>query len=357
MTLSSALSLHSFNLDHCRSSTSDSLNTEGDNRYYPYGNSDNGDFDYAYSTDTVVSSAQLGGPRGGGHGGLSSDGATAGGTDSGHIECGGQGGAASWSPSAPNLASLGRTGIGTQQQALPTPKLAWTAPIMGQHSTSPFSSGRSTAGFPPAEQDAPQSGPAAAVVYRVKFKRSTQDYAPPTTAREAFVVGEYVVVEADRGENIGVIEAVLPAGECTALCCSEGGTNGTGPVTGGALDTEGKPCGARRGRRRSSFKLKKHAAADEAAAAAAGGGHEAAKSSDTTADADPDAPPVTLKPCILRRASQSEMGQLSAKAREEAVVLSASRRWIASSSLNMVCQDAEFQFDRHKLTIYFEADR
>ncbi|KAG5192499.1 PSP1 C-terminal conserved region-domain-containing protein [Tribonema minus] len=280
MALSRSLSLHSCNLDYCLSSTSDALNTEGDNSFYPYDTFDDGDF----STDKFVSSAQLpvqpGRPPGGRRGSLSSDGTNAGSTGGGQRD--GRGGAAFWPPSALNLASLGHTGIGTQQQGLPTPTCAWTAPIMGQH--------------------------------RHDFR-----------------------VEADRGENIGVIEAVVPAGECAALCCSEGGTNGKGVVTGGALDAEGKPCGTRRGRRKS----KKHAGKD----------------TDTPADADPDVLPVTPMLCILRRASPSQMGQLSAKARDEAEVLSASRCWIASSSLNMVCQDAEFQFDRHKLTIYFEADR
>ncbi|KAG5188697.1 PSP1 C-terminal conserved region-domain-containing protein [Tribonema minus] len=260
MALSRSLSLHSCNLGYCLSSTSDALNTEGDNSFYPYDTFDDGDF----STDKFVSSAQLqvqpGRPLGGRRGSLSSDGTNAGSTGGGQRD--GRGGAAFWPPSALNLASLGHTGIGTQQQGLPTPTCAWTAPIMGQHSQ------------------------------------------PMIVHRHA---NDWSQVEADRGENIGVIEAVVPAGECTALCCSEGGTNGKGVVTGGAPDAEGKPCGTRRGRRKS----KKHA----------------------------------------------EMGQLSAKARDEAVVLSASRCWIASSSLNMVCQEAEFQFDRHKLTIYFEADR
>ncbi|KAG5192500.1 hypothetical protein JKP88DRAFT_293266 [Tribonema minus] len=131
MALSRSLSLHSCNLDYCLSSTSDALNTEGDNSFYPYDTFDDGDF----STDKFVSSAQLpvqpGRPPGGRRGSLSSDGTNAGSTGGGQRD--GRGGAAFWPPSALNLASLGHTGIGTQQQGLPTPTCAWTAPIMGQH--------------------------------------------------------------------------------------------------------------------------------------------------------------------------------------------------------------------------------
>ncbi|OQR91485.1 hypothetical protein THRCLA_08976 [Thraustotheca clavata] len=60
---------------------------------------------------------------------------------------------------------------------------------------------------------------------------------------------------------------------------------------------------------------------------------------------------------ILRLVSSAELHQLNRKFEEEAIVLEVCREKVRQRSLPMQVIDAEFQFDRHKLTFFFEADR
>ncbi|KAG9404027.1 hypothetical protein AC1031_005567 [Aphanomyces cochlioides] len=60
---------------------------------------------------------------------------------------------------------------------------------------------------------------------------------------------------------------------------------------------------------------------------------------------------------ILRKASHTELQLLACKMEEEAIVLNVCRLKVQQRALPMQVVDAEFQFDRHKLTFYFYADR
>ncbi|KAF0685932.1 Aste57867_22250 [Aphanomyces stellatus] len=60
---------------------------------------------------------------------------------------------------------------------------------------------------------------------------------------------------------------------------------------------------------------------------------------------------------VLRRASPSELHFLACKMEEEAMVLDVCRDKVRQRGLPMQVIDAEFQFDRHKLTFFFQADR
>ena len=59
---------------------------------------------------------------------------------------------------------------------------------------------------------------------------------------------------------------------------------------------------------------------------------------------------------ILRGASQDEVSLLPEKYSEESVLLKICRSKVKQRKLNMKIIDAEYQFDRHKLTFYFEAE-
>lgn len=60
---------------------------------------------------------------------------------------------------------------------------------------------------------------------------------------------------------------------------------------------------------------------------------------------------------VLRTASASEMEALESLRHDENRVRSETRRKVEQLSLNMKVTEAEWQFDRKKLTIYFTADR
>ena len=60
---------------------------------------------------------------------------------------------------------------------------------------------------------------------------------------------------------------------------------------------------------------------------------------------------------ILRKASREELTLLSKKTVEESSVLEVCRQKVRQRKLSMKVIDAEFQFDRHKLTFFFESDR
>ncbi|RYG67107.1 hypothetical protein EON64_08185 [archaeon] len=60
--------------------------------------------------------------------------------------------------------------------------------------------------------------------------------------------------------------------------------------------------------------------------------------------------------CILRLASPDERAAVLTKVYDEEVALQTIREKIADRGFVMSILDAEYQFDRHKLTFYFEAD-
>lgn len=129
-------------------------------------------------------------------------------------------------------------------------------------------------------------------VYHVQFKRSHRNFLLSSQAPPNIKVGDFVKVEADRGEDLGIVCDVVPMQQ----------------LRGGLLLN----------------KLK------------TGNGVKR----------------------ILRLASPQECLQLSSKMEEEELVVKMCReRALNVYMLPMTIADAEYQFDRHKLTIFYEANR
>jgi len=122
------------------------------------------------------------------------------------------------------------------------------------------------------------------LVFQVKFKRLTKSYLLSSTIPNSGIVkvGTYVIVQADRGEDLGLVIARTP------------------------LDR---------------FKSKEN----------------------------------ELK-YVLRCATPNEVRFIEEKFQEESVLLKICRSKVKQRKLNMSIIDAEYQFDRHKLTFYFEAE-
>ncbi|POM72741.1 PSP1 family protein [Phytophthora palmivora] len=150
-------------------------------------------------------------------------------------------------------------------------------------------SGNGASHFPPPPPEA---------YYDVEFKRGRQEV---FAGRAAYKPGEYVKVEADRGEDIGrIVQRTTDISKA-----------GTGAESGGPGDE-------------SMGRSKRH-----------------------------DLP--TKK--IICVASQRECDMLNEQRKEEHEVFEVCKSKVRQRLLPMNVIDAEYQFDRHKLTFFFEADR
>lgn len=137
------------------------------------------------------------------------------------------------------------------------------------------------------------------VVYSVKFKRTQRNFVLGPRISRDLKVGTYVKVEADRGEDLGIVIGKAPADKYNFSRSSF--TAGLGPspgIGGGAAD------------------LKR----------------------------------------IIRLATHDEVSLLSMKRDEEEELLKICRSKVRQRGLPMNVVDAEYQFDRHKLTFFFEAE-
>lgn len=151
-----------------------------------------------------------------------------------------------------------------------------------------------------------QQGPiesADGMLYHVQFKRSHRYYGLHgeswgLAAAGALGRGAVVVVEADRGVDIGVLRGFMPA---------------------------------------SGHREDRHTAGHRGRGFAVG---------------DP-----TDGKRLLRLATEEEQGSIFTKVAEEETTLQTARIRAAQRQLPMRIIDAEFQLDRHKLTFFFEADR
>mmetsp|Transcript_10124 Transcript_10124/g.20336 ORF Transcript_10124/g.20336 Transcript_10124/m.20336 type:complete len:950 (-) Transcript_10124:152-3001(-) len=143
-------------------------------------------------------------------------------------------------------------------------------------------------------QDGSQNCPKG--VYSVKFKMSERNFILGPRASREVKIGSYVKVEADRGEDLGIIVAKIPTEKYNPNC-------------------------------RSSFRLN---------------GNDNSVASD-------------LKK-ITRLATNNEITLLSEKQEEEDNLLKICREKVRQRCLNMNVVDAEYQYDRHKLTFFFEAE-
>ena len=135
-------------------------------------------------------------------------------------------------------------------------------------------------------------------VHMVKFKRSTRAF----LSGVLYTNGSYVKVEADRGEDLGIVTSSQTASNWSR-------------ANGGINQTAGGGGGGGGGSNQSGGELKK----------------------------------------ITRGASVEEVKLLIDKTVEEESLLKICRHKVKQRSLPMTVIDAEYQFDRHKLTFFFEA--
>lgn len=140
--------------------------------------------------------------------------------------------------------------------------------------------------------------PAPKVVYAVKFKRSQRNFVLGPRISRDLKIGTYVKVEADRGEDLGIVVGKLPAEKYSTFSGRSSFTAGMGPP----------PVGS----------------------------------------------PADLKR-IMRLATHDEVSLLGLKREEEEELLKICRAKVRQRGLPMNVVDAEYQFDRHKLTFFFEA--
>lgn len=129
-------------------------------------------------------------------------------------------------------------------------------------------------------------------VYTVKFKRSQKNFFLSEHINSEIKIGSYVRVEADRGEDLGIVLSRIPIEKFNP------GARLTSMNTG--------------------------------------------------------IPDLQLK-CITCLASEEDIAQYALKEEEEAELLKICRSKTLQRRLPMNVIDAEYQFDRHKLTFFFEA--
>lgn len=134
-------------------------------------------------------------------------------------------------------------------------------------------------------------------VYQVHFKRAHRNFVVATSSLLMVKVGDFVKVEADRGEDMGIVVSKVPTQNFQEFI----------PTAG----YRGRGFGSGQGE----------------------------------------------KKCILRLCGENERHQLLDKVRDEERSLRVIREKVLERGLPMVILDAEYQFDRHKLVYFFEADR
>lgn len=138
------------------------------------------------------------------------------------------------------------------------------------------------------------------LVYAVKFKRSQRNFVLGPRISRDLKIGTYVKVEADRGEDLGIVVGKVAA-EKYSFSARASFSAGIGPPPSlGSTATD----------------LKR----------------------------------------IIRLATHDEVSLLSLKREEEEELLKICRRKVRERCLPMNVVDAEYQFDRHKLTFFFEAE-
>jgi len=148
--------------------------------------------------------------------------------------------------------------------------------------------------------------PSPKVVYNVKFKRTQRSFVLGQRINRDLKIGTYVKVEADRGEDLGIVIGKIPAEKYNFTGRPNFRTTSMGEIVSPAA-TLGAP-----------------GAAD-------------------------------LK-CIIRLATHDEVSLLAMKREEEEELLKICRGKVRQRGLPMNVVDAEYQFDRHKLTFFFEAE-
>lgn len=147
------------------------------------------------------------------------------------------------------------------------------------------------------------------IVFNVKFKRTQRSFVLGPRIQRDLKVGTYVKVEADRGEDLGIVIGRVP----TEKCGFSGRTTFRSQSMGGISDATPSPTGL-------------------------------------------SPPGATDLKCIIRLATHEEVSLLTLKRDEEEELLTICRTKVRQRALPMNVVDAEYQFDRHKLTFFFEAE-
>lgn len=143
--------------------------------------------------------------------------------------------------------------------------------------------------------------PVPKVTYIVKFKRTQRNFVLGPRINRDLKIGTYVKVEADRGEDLGIV-----VGKASSDKFNVGARN--------SLNLGPPPPGS----------------------------------------SGPS--PVTDLKRIIRLATHDEVSLLNVKRDEEEELLKICRSKVRQRGLPMNVVDAEYQFDRHKLTFFFEAE-
>ena len=151
--------------------------------------------------------------------------------------------------------------------------------------------------------------PAPKVVFNVKFKRTQRSFVLGPRIQRDLKVGTYVKVEADRGEDLGIVIGKVPAENYNF----SGRSTFRSQSMGGVSDVMQTPTGL-------------------------------------------SPPGATDLKCIIRLATHDEVSLLAMKRDEEEELLTICRTKVRQRALPMNVVDAEYQFDRHKLTFFFEAE-
>jgi hypothetical protein len=133
------------------------------------------------------------------------------------------------------------------------------------------------------------------LVYNIKFKRSQRNFILSERITRDIKIGTYVKVEADRGEDLGIVFGVVPI---------------------------------------EKFRPKQSSGEDEASQPGN----------------------ISSLKRIMRVATNDEISLLEVKNDDEEELLKICRTKAHQRGLPMTVVDAEYQFDRHKLTFFFEAE-
>jgi hypothetical protein len=149
-------------------------------------------------------------------------------------------------------------------------------------------------------------------VYNVKFKRTQRNFVIGPRVAQDLKIGCYVKVEADRGEDLGIVVSKVAAEKFSSAGRSSFRTAGS-PGGVGDIGMLGGPGGV------------------------------------------PQSSTSDLKR-ITRLATHDEVALLAIKREEEEELLKICRTKVRQRALPMHVVDAEYQFDRHKLTFFFEAE-
>lgn len=162
------------------------------------------------------------------------------------------------------------------------------------------------------------------LVYNVKFKRTQRSFILGPRAPRDVKIGCYVKVEADRGEDLGFVVSRMPAEKYNSAGRSNYRNAMNNNNNGNNNNSSSDPL--------------------------LGGGGANPNNNNTNNNGAAD-----LKQ-VIRLATHDEVNHLKVKKEEEDELLKICRTKVKSRDLPMTVCDAEYQFDRNKLTFFFEAE-